>query len=117
MRNDLKTMLFLSALLVALMVTALVLFRRFREKRRRIALLASSLKQAERDIISHQVPLYRQLPDDLRNRLDGKINLFLHQVEFLGCDGLEVSDEMRLSIAAQACLLVANRDIWFDTLR
>lgn len=110
-------MLFLSALLVALVVTALVLFRRFQEKRRRTALLTSSLNQDERDIIGREVPLYRQLPDDLRDRLDGKINLFLHQVEFLGCDGLEVTEEMRLSIAAQACLLVVNRDIWFDTLR
>lgn len=110
-------MLFLSALVISLLVASVIVFRRFQEKRKRAALLASSLNAYERNIIAHEVPLYRQLPDNIRRPLEGKINLFLHQVEFLGCDGLEVTEEMRLSIAAQACLLVVNRNIWFDTLR
>jgi Mlc titration factor MtfA (ptsG expression regulator) len=63
------------------------------------------------------VPLLDALPNDLRDSLEGKINLFLEQVEFIGCDGLEVTEEMRLSIAAQACLLVVNIDAWYKNLR
>ena len=57
------------------------------------------------------------MPNTLRPALEGKINLFLNRVEFIGCDGQEVTEDMRLAIAAQACLLVVNNDQWYDTLR
>ena len=86
-----------------------------RQKRRR--LLAAELSERQRAMIESQVPLIRKLPAELRRKLEGKINLFLDQIEFIGCNGLEVTEEMRLSIAAQACLLVANTDTWYDHLR
>ena len=45
------------------------------------------------------------------------MNLFLDQVTFRGNLDLEVNEEMRLSIAAQACLLVVNSPEWYHTLR
>lgn len=87
------------------------------KRRARLALLASGLSAWERNIIATEVPLLSYLPDDLRGKLEGKINLFLDQVELIGCNGLEVTEEMELSIAAQACLLVVNSDAWYDTLR
>lgn len=45
------------------------------------------------------------------------MNLLLVQVDFYGQNGLEVTEDMLLSIAAQACLLLANRDVWYDNLR
>jgi Mlc titration factor MtfA (ptsG expression regulator) len=49
------------------------------------------------------------MPAELRARLDGLVQQFLAEKEFVGCRGLEVSLEMKLTIAAQACLLVVNR--------
>lgn len=85
-------------------------------KRRRQELLEAALSDDERAIIADQVPLVRRLPQDLREKLEGKINLFLEQVEFQGCNGLDVTDEMALSIATQACLLVVNTEAWYDDL-
>ena len=102
--------------LIALSV-AFLAYRFWSGRSTRRALLASSLTHAQRDVVDAQVPLLRKLPDDLRPDLEGKINRFLHQVEFIGCDGLEVTEEMRLAIAAQACLLIANIDQWYETLR
>lgn len=82
----------------------------------RTGLLARPLSDAQRAIILEEVPLIAKLPPDLRGKFEGKINLFLNQVTFTGCNGLEVSEEMQLSIAAQACLLVANSDTWYDHL-
>lgn len=45
------------------------------------------------------------------------MNVFLDQITFHGNDGLEVSEDIKLSIAAQACLLVVNSPAWYDTLR
>ena len=63
------------------------------------------------------MPIIRRLPADLQTRLEGKINLFLDQVSFHGCDGLVVTKDMELSIAAQASLVVVNSDAWYHTLR
>ena len=81
------------------------------------ALLAAPLTQTQRAIVTRSTPLYEKLPADMRQALEGKINLFLNQINFQGYEGLEVTDEMRLTIAAQACLLVVNKDVWYKNLR
>ncbi len=62
-----------------------------------------------RKIIDHRVPLARNLPRHLRRQLEQRIQVFLLEKRFIGCDGIEITDEMRVTIAAQACLLVLNR--------
>ena len=61
-----------------------------------------------RNILRRRVPLYRQLPPDLQQQLRRRILVFLAEKPFLGCAGLQVTDEMRVTIAAQACLLRLN---------
>lgn len=84
---------------------------------RRARLLSSPLTEAQRRIIRDHAPLYAKLPTPLKERLDGKVNLFLGQVDFHGCNGLAVTEQMRLTIAAQACLMIVAKDIWYDNLR
>lgn len=92
-------------------------YRVWSRRQRRADLLVSTLPAPRRAMVDRQVPLIRKVPAELQGKLEGKISLFLEQVEFIGCNGLEVTDEMRLSIAAQACLLVVNLDTWYDSLR
>lgn len=87
-----------------------------RSDRREPRLLATALPEPQRAIVDEQVPLTQKLPAELRRKLEGKINLFMNQIEFIGCNDLEVTEEMRLSIAAQACLLVVNTDNWYEHL-
>jgi MtfA peptidase len=103
--------------LVALIIAAALLYRRQARRRRRDALLAQPLSREQREIVERLVPLVGRLPHPLRLALEGKINLFLDQITFRGQNGVEVSEEMRLSIAAQACLLIVNSPVWYDTLR
>lgn len=56
-----------------------------------------------------RVPLCRGLPEELRQELKEKIKAFLYHKRVVGCEGLEVSDDMRVQVAALACLLVLNR--------
>ncbi|CUH68112.1 Mlc titration factor A [Thalassovita gelatinovora] len=87
------------------------------KRQARANLLTTPLTDHQRSIVAQQVPLTRKLPSELRGRFEGKINAFVSQIEFIGCNGLDVTEEMRLSIAAQACLLVVNSDAWYDHLR
>ncbi|WP_298847649.1 zinc-dependent peptidase [uncultured Ruegeria sp.] len=101
--------------LVAL-VAGFVAYHFWSKRQARLTLLATSLTEEQRHFLDTQVPIVHKLPKDLRTKLEGKINLFLDQVDFVGCDGLEVTEDMQVSIAAQACLLVVNSDLWYDNL-
>jgi Mlc titration factor MtfA (ptsG expression regulator) len=104
-------------LFLFLLAASAVGYWRWSKHQTRQKILATPLSKQERSIISERVPVYQRIPLDLRAQLEGKINLFLDQVEFIGCDGLEVTEEMELSIAAQACLLVANKTMWYKNLQ
>lgn len=97
-------------------VAGFVLWRVLSKGQRRRTLLETPLTEEQSASITRQVPLIGKLPEELRAKLDGKVNLFLNQVDFTGCNGLDVTEDMRLSIAAQACLLIVNSDTWYDHL-
>ncbi|WP_379545783.1 zinc-dependent peptidase [Qipengyuania sp. DSG2-2] len=103
--------------LVVLLAALLWWYRRWKQQQNRARLLATPLTEQQRAVTMRLVPILRRLPASLRPALEGRINLFLDQVTFHGNNGLEVSEEMKLSIAAQACLLVVNSPAWYETLR
>jgi Mlc titration factor MtfA (ptsG expression regulator) len=67
------------------------------------------LPPAWREILERNVPLCRGLPDDLRREFEGHVRLFVHDKTFEGFQGVEIDDEIRLTIAGNACLLLLNR--------
>lgn len=59
--------------------------------------------------IERNVPFFRRLSARDQGELLGHIQVFLAEKHFEGCGGLELTDEMRITIAAQACLLLLHR--------
>lgn len=53
----------------------------------------------------------RGLTEDELSRLRAWVVLFLHSKKFSAADGLVFTDEMRVVIAAQACMLILNLDL------
>jgi Mlc titration factor MtfA (ptsG expression regulator) len=69
-------------------------------------------------IIEQNIPFYKRLPESLRKRLYGHINVLLAEKKFKGCGGLQLTDEIKITIAAQAALLLLNeRGNYFSKLR
>ena len=60
-------------------------------------------------IIERNVPLYRSLPQADRAELLRHTQIFLAEKQFEGCGGLEITDEIRVTIAVQACVLLLHR--------
>jgi Mlc titration factor MtfA (ptsG expression regulator) len=60
-------------------------------------------------ILERNIQIYRNLPQPLRGQLRRLIKQFLHQKQFFGAGGLEITDEIRVTIAAEACMLLLNR--------
>lgn len=77
--------------------------------RRRARLRARPFPAAWRRILRQRVPLAARLPADLQQRLKGHIQVFLAEKPIIGCQGLKVTDEMRVTLAAQACVLLLGR--------
>jgi MtfA peptidase len=102
----------------ALAVIAWLLLQPVLQSRRRRQAVAAPFSGERRAIIASNVPVYRRLPPGLRSRLDGLINAFVAEKSFVGCNGLEVTEEMRVTIAAYACLLVLGRPgSFYESLR
>jgi MtfA peptidase len=76
---------------------------------RRQRLRRQPFPAAWRAIVRRRVPQVRRLPADLQLQLKRHMQVFLAEKRFVGCAGLVVTDEMRVTVAAQACLLLLNR--------
>lgn len=94
-------------LLGAALVAAAVIFWHPQWRRRR--LLCKPFPQTWRDILEQCIALYPWLAPSERTQLQDLVRLFLAEKQFHGCAGLQVTEEMRVVIAAQACLLLLNR--------
>lgn len=71
--------------------------------------LARPLTSAQVAILSRNVAQYKAMDDAQRLRLGRMVQQFLHEKKFVGCAGLELTEEMRVTIAGQACLLLLGR--------
>lgn len=61
-------------------------------------------------LLESRFPLYARLPTEDRKELQGHIQVFLAEKRFEGCGGLELTEEITVCIAAQACLLLLHRE-------
>ena len=82
----------------------------FFKKQRREKLLQNPFPPEWEAILERNVPLYARLDDADRGELQGHIRVFLAEKHFEGCGGLTLTDEIRVTIAAQACLLLLHRE-------
>ncbi len=56
-------------------------------------------------ILERRVPLVSDLSPAERRRLEQKMQIFLSEKNFEGCRGLPITEEIRVTVAANACLL------------
>lgn len=96
-------------IVVGAVVIAAVVLRPMLLKARRRRVRARPFPTAWDQFLSAHLPFYRSLPDELRRQLRGHIQVLMAEKQFIGCAGLEPTDEMRVTIVAQAALLLLNR--------
>ena len=103
---------------LALLLIAWLIGQPYLTERKRRRIRARAFPATWRDILKRRVPYVRAMPADLQLQLKQHIQVFLAEKAFIGCDGLEISEEMRVTIAALACLLILNRpDYYYPGLR
>ena len=82
-------------------------------KRRRRRLRATPAPARWRQILERNFAYFNRLPETDRRELLGLVQVFLAEKNFEGCGGLELTEEMKITIAAQACLLLLHRETDF----
>ncbi len=94
--------------LVLVIGTTYAVVRLLRGMRRK-RLRSLPINPAWEKILEMNVKIYPRLPASLKEELHGHIQVFLQEKNFEGCGGLELTEEIKVTIAAQACLLLLNR--------
>src|SRR5213083_708692 len=82
----------------------------FLKQWRRRRLRARSFPKEWLKLIQRHVVFFRRLSANDQAELLGHIQVFLAEKRFEGCGGLAITDEIRVTIAAQACLLLLHRE-------
>lgn len=100
--------LLLLTLLTLVVLAAVFLPPAWRHYRRK-KIQQQPFPAAWRQILKQRMPYFRALPTDLQLQLKKLIQVFVAEKQFVGCAGLTVTDEMKVTIAAQACLLLLNK--------
>ncbi|MEI7879700.1 MAG: M90 family metallopeptidase [bacterium] len=77
--------------------------------RRRQRLMAQPFPAEWASIIQGNVPFYSRLSPEDQRELQGHIQVFLSEKRFEGCGDLAITDEIRVTIAAYACVLLLHR--------
>ena len=81
------------------------MFEWWRERRRE-KILEQPFPEEFEVFLTRNVGHYGRLDADEQKRLRELVQVFIAEKHWEGCGGLDLTDEMRVTIAAQACLLV-----------
>lgn len=76
--------------------------------RRRHRLRSQPFPESWLAIIRRNVPYYARLSPAGQQELHGDIQVFIAEKNFEGCGGLEMTDEIKITIAAYACILLLH---------
>jgi Mlc titration factor MtfA (ptsG expression regulator) len=82
----------------------------FFKDRRRKAIREQPFASPWETILRENVPYFGRLTEEDQDKLRDLIKIFLEEKRFEGCGGLEIDDEIRVTIAAQACILILRHD-------
>ena len=99
------------ALLLVISVSAIawITSSQWRVNMKRKKVTSMAFPTSWRKILKARFPYFKAMPTDLQLQLKKHIQIFINEKQFVGCDGFEINDEVKVTIAAQACLLLLNR--------
>jgi Mlc titration factor MtfA (ptsG expression regulator) len=87
-------------------------------KWQRDRLIAKQFPKSWLSIIESNLSIYKSLTSEHQKELLGYIQVFLKEKQFIGCLGLQITEEIKVTIAAIACLLLfGDRKTYFPNLR
>ena len=100
---------FLLIFLFILTVLIVYVSSRVRRRTRRRLAIAAPFPDEWIQFLRKNIPLYDKLSAEQQRELQQDSQVFLAEKSFEGGGGLIITDEIKITIAAQACMLLINR--------
>jgi Mlc titration factor MtfA (ptsG expression regulator) len=94
------------AIVVTVVIIAVILLYPVWVYQRRRFWQRRSLPAIWHSVLVKTVPMYSSLSPEQQQQLQGNVQVLLAEKQFIGCRGLQVTLEMKVTIAAIACLLL-----------
>lgn len=83
---------------------------RWLTERRRERLLEHEFPAAWTEILERNVAAYKLLDDEEKQRLRDLVQVFIAEKNWEGCGGLDLTDEIRITVAGTGCQMLLGRD-------
>ena len=80
------------------------------KRRQRAHIVEEAFPPAWQAILGRNVPVVSKLDAAEKKKLEDIVRIFVAEKHFEGCAGLDMTDEMRVTIAGQACVLLLHLD-------
>lgn len=100
----------MTALITLILIAVVIVVGLNYQGWRRKLILRRPFPQDWLAIIRRRLSFYDRLTENEQNQLQELVQLFIAQKKFYGCQGLVLNDDIRVTIAAEACLLLLNRN-------
>ncbi len=97
---------------LGLVPVLIVAWRGLRRPLRRWRMTRRDVPASWRDWLTAHVPFYKRLDGEARRRFEQDVQFFVDEQTFEALDGIEVTDTLRLGVAAGAALLLHGRPDW-----
>lgn len=98
-------------LLIPIVTVVVVTLLLWWPRRRLQRVLSQPFSEPWREIVARRLPVFDALAEAEREQLLRLIQQFLLEKRFFGCGGQVIDDDVRLTVAANACLLLLNRPV------
>lgn len=100
---------YLIPIFIAIVIITLILGKPYWREYKRSKVKKRVFTKPWREILQRRMPYFRNMPAHLQLQLKQHIQVFIAEKRFIGINGVQINDEIKVTIAAQACLLLLNR--------
>ena len=94
---------------LAVLLPLIFFFKQQLGRKRRQELFEAPPPESWHPILEKTLPMIGKLAPEEWKQLAGYMQIFLAEKKFEGCGGLELTEEMKVTVAAQACMLLIGR--------
>lgn len=92
-------------------IVVLIIIAKLTQVKPKVTKVHKKLSDENKAIINENLKIVKKLPENLKESLYRDTATFIETTDFNGEKGLEITDEIRVTIAAQACLLTLNKPV------
>lgn len=103
--------MYIALLLIGILAVITVVLQNIVRKKKLLRLRSTPPAEHWLNILAKTLPVTGRVSPEHWQQLGGLMHVFLGTKKFEGCGGLQLTEEMKVTVAAQACMLLLGRNV------